>query len=887
MGNRLAATITLLLFGASSPAVVSGQESSVPGTFNVAAFQTDPFTGASTYQIPIVTPVAAGGVTPKISLRYNSGTVEDLDSLSQGQMTGLGWTLDSGGFILRDLKGTTTTTDDTFKLAFGGLAYDLVLIDSVQRIYHTKDETFAKIQYFGTGDYWVLTTKDGTQHRFGNNTDSKAITRGFDLTTAITYKYMLDRVTTTSGVAIQYAYTKQGGTIASNGQTYDQAIYPSAITYAYSGSSLIGPAREVLFTYAPRSDWTDTSASTAMSFHEKSRLDTIEVRVGGSLVCKYVFAFDYSIDRNLNHTWGGGATGDLTLRTVTTVGADGVSTLPALSFSYTDARLSSASNGIGGTVSYTYQRFTTSPLYSTRTGGYDPDGNYNCSDFRPSTTVLDPNCGVELVAHLPPPSTPGTTTLYSTRTGGYDPDGNYNCSDSRPSATVLDPNCGVELVGYMFTSPGQGTVPLYSTRAGGYDPDGNYYCNDSRPSTTVIDPNCGVVVVGYLYVAKVDRYRVITRSVSDGRGGTSTLTFSYSGLGISSDGTEFRGHASVRATDPLGHYTDTWFKQDDLLKGRPYLSQTRRSSGALLTEASHIWVTSTPYPGVTFVKLAQTDTTACDDNGAGCRTAGLNFEYDAYGNQTRAYQSGDLAISGDERDEHIDWVVDTTNWIHRPKRTALYSATGALMRERWFSYDGLGWGALGTQGLLTREERRLVGGVGTAGNPVATAGYDAYGNRTSITDPRGCAATIVFESVGQAYPATVTTCLGHVMSFAYDARWGQKTSESDPNNQTTTYTYDAFGRLTKATGPLDSGSLYGSMSRVYENLGNPSAQRIVTYRTTIHGTASAIWNDEYFDGLGRHSLRNSQGPGHQLLQAEPPFASRGLQATASTPHFRP
>jgi RHS repeat-associated protein len=393
-------------------------------------------------------------------------------------------------------------------------------------------------------------------------------------------------------------------------------------------------------------------------------------------------------------------------------------------------------------------------------------------------------------------------------------------------------------------------------------------------------------LVGYIYLGKVDRYRVITRTVSDGRGGTSTLTFSYSGLGLSSDGTEFRGHASIRAVDPLGHYTDTWFKQDDLLKGRPYHSQTRRSSSALLMETTNIWATSTPYPGVTFAKLTQIDTMGCDDNGAGCRTASQSFEHDAYGNQTRAYQWGDVALTGDERDEYIDWVVDATNWIHRPKRAALYSNTGGtLLRERWFSYDGLGWGALGVRGLLTREERRLVGGVGTSGNPVATAGYDAYGNRTSITDPRGCAATIVFESIGQAYPTTVTTCLGHVMSFAYDARWGLKTSESDPNNQTTTYTYDTFGRLTKATGPLDTGSLYGSISRVYDNFGNPSTQRIVTYRTTAHGTSSAIWNDEYFDGLGRAYLRRSQGPGSQIIQSEATFDSRGLKTTESAPHF--
>src|SRR5439155_1609384 len=82
-----------------------------------------------------------------------------------------GWTLGVGGFVFRDLKNTTTTTDDTFRLVLGGASHDLVLIDSAQNIYHTKDEIFVRIQYVAASDYWILTTKDGTQHRFGYNAD--------------------------------------------------------------------------------------------------------------------------------------------------------------------------------------------------------------------------------------------------------------------------------------------------------------------------------------------------------------------------------------------------------------------------------------------------------------------------------------------------------------------------------------------------------------------------------------------------------------------------------------------------------------------------------------------------------------------------------------------
>src|SRR2546430_17696694 len=69
-------------------------------TFTADALQTDLFTGAATAQIPIAVPSGTAGTAPQIVLRYNSGTVDELGPLDQGQGTGLGWTLDIGGLSL-------------------------------------------------------------------------------------------------------------------------------------------------------------------------------------------------------------------------------------------------------------------------------------------------------------------------------------------------------------------------------------------------------------------------------------------------------------------------------------------------------------------------------------------------------------------------------------------------------------------------------------------------------------------------------------------------------------------------------------------------------------------------------------------------------------------
>ena len=817
-----------------TPAAVRARRQADPptNTFSVDAFQTDLFTGAATAEIPIVVPPGAAGVAPKIALRYSSAVTDQVGS-DQAEWTGLGWNLDVGGFILRDTKGTTDPNDDTFKLVFGGVSYDLVLVDSGQKIYHTKDETFWKLQWNQSSDYWTLTTKDGTVHRFGYNADSKALAVGQDLWTQTPWKYLLDEVKTTSGTSVRYSYVKQTAHVFNNSgnQTYDQAVYPNVITYAYNNGSLVGSAREVHFNLAPRYDYTDTTSSTnPLSFFESSRIDSIEVKVGGSLARKYVLGFDYSIP---NVPYGGGATGDLTLRSLTVYGTDGATALPPLTFDYSGSVLASANNGMGGSVSYGYDQIA--PLY------------WNCVN--------------------------------------YDNDsGNCVPRGWALATTAGDPWEGSSLLGVVSLTNVQGTIPLYWVCTA-YDNDaGN--CSIWGPTTSLSNyqwwAEAPAVLLGYITTGGVDRhrYRVTSRTIDDGLGWSSTTDFAYWSPSFVYNNPpysdpEFRGHGQVRATDPLGNYTDTFFYQDDALKGRPYQIETRSNAGDLFTQVQNTWSASTPYSGVTFASLSRTDKWECDGQ-ANCRDVAKTFSYDSYGNPTQTASLGDPGFSGDERTENTDWTVDTTNWIHRPGHVTLLDTNGALVRERWLSYDPLG--------RLTRQESRLAGNQNNPGNPVVTHTYDNYGNRTSTTDPIGCATTTVYET-SQTYPATVTNCLGHITSFQYDARFGEKTSETDPNQQQTTYNYDTFGRLTKVTGPLDGSSTYGTVSYFYVGWGYTPVQRVQTFRTTQSGTSNFIWSEEYFDGLGRVDLTRSLGPGWQTILTETTFDPRGQVAAKSAPHF--
>jgi len=378
-------------------------------------------------------------------------------------------------------------------------------------------------------------------------------------------------------------------------------------------------------------------------------------------------------------------------------------------------------------------------------------------------------------------------------------------------------------------------------------------------------------------------WTVTEATVADGRGWTATTRYTYSGGVWSLTDEEFRGFSTVTVTDPAGNRAVTAFHQDNTKKGQVAWSRVEDASGRLFSLVQHAYTDVAPFPGVAWPRLDRTDAFEYD-GGTTPRQTAILYTYDTHGNPTRVLRLGDVSVAGDERDGRTDWLVDTSRWIHRPTRTALHDSAGAIIRERWLSYDGLAWGALGARGLLTREELRLTGPRGTVGNPTIAFAYDAFGNRTSTADPRNCTTTTAFEA-GAIYPASVTTCLNFTTTFQYDARWGTKTSERDPNGHTTTATYDVFGRLVRVTGPLDTASANGTVSHLYVDFGNPAAQRIVTNRTEQHGTANVVWSEQYFDGLGRAYLDRVEGPGGQVIVQERTFDARGLLRTQSAPRF--
>ncbi|WP_344553123.1 RHS repeat-associated core domain-containing protein [Kitasatospora saccharophila] len=141
--------------------------------------------GAFTYSYPIALPASLGGSAPSVALSYNSQSVDGKTSArnSQASWIGDGWDY-SPGFVERsyrpcDSDGITDSGDecwdgDNATLSLGSRSGELIRDSS--GAYHLQNDDGTRIEKLSgasngmwNGEYFKVTTTDGTQYYFGVN----------------------------------------------------------------------------------------------------------------------------------------------------------------------------------------------------------------------------------------------------------------------------------------------------------------------------------------------------------------------------------------------------------------------------------------------------------------------------------------------------------------------------------------------------------------------------------------------------------------------------------------------------------------------------------------------------------------------------------------------
>jgi YD repeat-containing protein len=301
----------------------------------------------------------------------------------------------------------------------------------------------------------------------------------------------------------------------------------------------------------------------------------------------------------------------------------------------------------------------------------------------------------------------------------------------------------------------------------------------------------------------------------DGRGGSINSTFSYDQGLYDFSQKEFLGFGAVTAADVEGNKTVTLYHQNkdasgaivpaNAFKGRAYKMQRLDSSGHMLTQQETRWEYKNPATNVYAVRPAWIDNTVYDVTPA--VTTEVAYTYDdlpsgpGYGNLIKTINRGDLAITGDERTDTINYTQNASaSLLSFPYETTTFGPDGqTMLADTIYIYDGTP-NAI-SHGNVTQVKRWL-----NPGNRYVSAQsqYNAFGQVTDVTDPLSHTTHTDYDSFG--YPSAVTNALSQTVHSTYDPGTGAATSDTDINGQQTLYRYDALGRVTKIIGPLDSDS---------------------------------------------------------------------------------
>jgi RHS repeat-associated protein len=757
------------------------------------AFEVGLARGWATFDYPLALPAGPGGFAPQLHLSYNSGLVNGM--LGKGNSDG-GWLGVGWTLNLGQINGERLTLND--------VSEELIKESGTNR-WHTEHQTFMRIEshltsYTDDGfitqneGYWVVTDRDGTRYYFGTN----------------------------------------------------------------------GTEGETLY------HWRKKAKEDRPSCNKMNEV---------YLLYKIVDVHGNTIDIDYQAYKGGSpeaaACGKWNLREA----------YPLL-IRYT-------TNAAAGDALAEYQVEFTTSLKSGKSGNYSPiaDIDYKLDEidvkYYPSS---DPNSAqlirryrfdVQVSPHTEEDREGRVSRLMSITPVGSDggslPAMTFEYQTQRIRMDVDDPNGGREGFGWDRTFLRQAQT--------GYGGRVEFVYAGEHP----------------WYTASDYWYKVRTRNVANTWAGqtlTATTNYQYADPAYYHTSKKFEvgrfyGFGQVTVDNPLGYrtvhkfYNDTPDSNDKLLNGREYETWQygpADQSYPLYAASKMTWQQSyqPTWPSdVKFVYASPVRDYLCNgqtygEDLNGCALKKTTTTYDTtYGNRlTQAEYDGDG--TNPYRTTQMTYFNNDTggNWlIGLPRSEALWQGQpgATLVAKTLYYYDAYGSLSspnLPTHGNLTLQRAwvriegidhyadTVYGEYDDYGNPGMATAYTGYGTTGSVANAGPRVTTTTYGDQG-LMPENVTHPLNQTTETRYDYRWQLPLSETDPNQATTAYEYDEFGRLRQVWRPTCDGD--ATFQAEYFDTASPYQEVARQRIDDCSGPSEYAQTHVFYDGLGRKVQAQVQG----------------------------
>ncbi|WP_407566767.1 RHS repeat-associated core domain-containing protein [Polymorphospora sp. A560] len=886
-------------------------------------------TGSFTWEYPLRVPPAPGGPEPDLGFGYSSGAVDGRTAATNNQPSWVGEGFDLGtSYVERRYKacaddgsaGTPKRGDlcwghDNAFLVLNGTAAELVR-DDATGTWRPRNDDGSRIEKLtgadngdNDGEYWRVTTVDGTRYTFGLNrltgwTSQRPVTNSawtvpvygnnsgepcYNATFANAWcqqawRWNLDLVTDRDGNAMTYHYVKESNRYGRNNSTtalteYTRGGHLARIDYGLRADALFAAApAQVRFNVAERclpsgtitcsdaqfvkanaAHWPDVPVDlncatgtsclvTGPSFWSRKRLTEVTTAV-----------LDGTAYRDVDH-WAlrqefprtDASPAGLWLAGITHTGrAGGTAAVPEVRFLGVGLpNRVDANEGISPMVKWRLRTIT------SESGGVTTV-NYSA-----------PDC---TRASLPTPDS-NTRRCFPAY---WTPEGSVN-----PTLDWFHK--------YVVTSV------VADGRVEGVPAQETHYEYDGDPAWHYADDD-GLSPAKYRTWSEWRGYGRV-RTIEGAPGGQRSETERLYLRGMHGDRLAAGGTRGVTVTDSQGgtvtdHPYLAGFLREEIVRNGPDGAEVEGSvhdpwsHGPTATRVRS-WGTVHAY--VTEVGRTVGRTAL---EGGGYRRTETGYTYDSRGLVTQVDDRGDVTTTADDRCTRTTYAQNTSAWLlDFPSRVETVAKACAstparpadVVSDERSHYDGLAFGAAPTRGNVTREERLAAA---DSYQTVRRATYDANGRVVEEFDALGNRTTTAYTPAtgGPVRSVTVTNPLGHAGTTQYDPAWGAVTAEVDANGRRTELAWDPLGRLLRVWLPGRSRSAQTPHTE-YAYQVRTDGPTVVTVRHLDNTGTGYLTTYTLYDGLLRERQVQEQAPGGGRIVTDTHHDSRGLVVRESDPY---
>ncbi|MEW2505680.1 RHS repeat-associated core domain-containing protein [Amycolatopsis sp. NPDC047767] len=892
-----------------------------------------------TYSFPAAN--APGGETPNLALAYSSGSIDGLTSATNNQTSwvGDGWDFTPGGYVERHYQscsedlggnnGQTKTGDecwgvDNATLVLGGKSTELIKVSDT--LWRPKEDDGSKVELLtgaandvSHGQYWKVTTGDGTQYFLGMNH--------------------------LPGWTTGKPETHSAWTVPVFGNNPGEDCY-KADDFAHSFCNqawrwnldyIVDPHGNVsTFYYQPETNYyglnlNATSAGTAYT-------------AGG-----YPLRVEYGLRLADNSVYGSDPTHRVVFDTAERC-------IPTSTFACDPAQLTRENAGhwpdvpfdqicaAGKTCDYGSPAFFTRKRlvavhtqYFTGTTPHDIDEWDLAQDFPGSGDAAPPALWLTSITHTgksgPTPITLPPTTFdryifanrvdtlndkyaaltrsrikeIRTETGGRITV-NYSAEDCVPGQKMpASPETDTYRCYASYWSPPEAKDPVL-------DYFNKFVVTDVREEDGV-DPSAQPVETHYDY--PVDGaawhydegqftpaaqktwgewrgYDRVTTSIG-AVGKTRTVSESVYLRGMDGDHlTNGTRHVSVPDSDG-GSIVDQDPLQGFVRESRSYLDDGKTIDSSSINDPWLRGPTATSSDGLLKAYMIDTGTVrgrSLLSDGKTYQRTQVNKKFDDNGQVVQQEDLGDLANAADDTCTKTTYVVNNAGMFDRADEVSMFGGTcaGSATSENNITdvqviYDHGTFGSAPTKGDITEND--TLDSWDASGKhfvPTSKNSYDDYGRETSAFDVFGKETKTAFTPAvgGPVTATTITNPKGWTSTTTVEPARGNPTSSVDANNIRTDITYDALGRKTAVWNPGQSTT--SSPTAKFEYTESNTAPTTVHTKTL---QANSTYSDSYaiYDGLGRARQTQVPAEGGGRIITDTMYDSRGLPFKTNGAYF--